>query len=695
MNIKGFFERKKILSLPKSVADRIAAGEVVDRPVSIIKELTENCIDAGADSVTVEIKNGGKSYIRVTDNGCGIPPDEVEAAFFRHATNKIVTDSDLTGIRTLGFRGEALASIAAVSRTQMITRIPEEAAGVKLLIEGGKIVEKVPVGASEGTTIVVTDLFYNTPAREKFLKKDGTESSMITDFISKMAMAYPYVKFKFINNGKILFSTSGRGDVLQNIYMIFGKETASSLIPFENEEDGMHIKGYISNPSYTKSSRRNQFYFVNGRYVVNKTIEKGLSEGCGDKIPEGRYPVAYLFLDVPPESVDVNVHPNKKEIRFGNPKSVENFVRKTVFDCLNTKSGIADVPSDAILKRNDISLRDSETAAGMRNPFAGFEALAERENQVEIEIRKPERKKFSPTSGKVNIIKLQETKDDDVEKTEERNETEAVMESGSGYFSEIAERRNETKISEKDREAPVSEHRVFTGNKEPITETGEELNNRTDKPENDDYSSGNSDTEKTEKRVKKFDVSGVEVMGILFDTYIAARDYETFYLIDQHAAHERVFYEKFRNAFYDENSSPQMLLAPLIKEIPYYADEEEFGWKEFLTEAGFILEHFGGKSYLFKGIPSYMSLSEAEGFLDDYIDSISESTDFKDRKTLDKIIMKSCKSAVKAHDRLSLREVEALLNDLSNTENPFSCPHGRPAIVKMGVREMEKMFKRI
>lgn len=689
MSIKSFFERKKILSLPKSVADRIAAGEVVDRPVSIVKELTENCIDSGADSITVEIKNGGKSYIRVTDNGCGIPPDEVEAAFFRHATNKIVTDSDLCGIRTLGFRGEALASIAAVSRTQMITRIPEEAAGVKLLIEGGKIAEKVPAGAAEGTTIVVTDLFYNTPAREKFLKKDGTESSMITDFISKMALAYPYIKFKFINNGKILFSTSGKGDVLENIYMIFGKETASNLIAFERDEEGMTLKGYISNPAYTKSSRRNQFYFVNGRYVVNKTIENGLSNGYGDKLPEGRFPVAYLFLNVPPETVDVNVHPNKKEIRFGNPKTVEDFVRKSVFNCLNTKSGIADVTSRSIIKRNDTADREYGEAVRSNNPFAAFDSPSKREIQERISIPAAEGKKFEPVSDKVNIIKLQET---DKTEPEQSKEGETVLESSLKYFAEVPENIAQIKKEADSQKEKVLKDSGYSDKQDNKKEALEEVIRRAEKKEN---SGKNEIGENSDKSVKKFNVSGIEVMGILFDTYIAARDYETFYLIDQHAAHERVFYEKFRKAFYDENPSPQMLLAPVIKEVPYYADEEDFGWKEFLEEAGFVLEHFGGKSYIFKGIPSYMSLSEAEGFLDDYIDSISESTDFEDRKTLDKIIMKSCKSAVKAHDRLSLREVEALLDDLSNTENPFSCPHGRPVIIKMGVRDMEKMFKRI
>ncbi|MBE6020878.1 MAG: DNA mismatch repair endonuclease MutL [Clostridiales bacterium] len=671
MGLKEIFERKRIQRLPKSVADRIAAGEVVDRPISIVKELVENSIDSGADSITVEIKNGGKSYIRVTDNGCGIPPQDVETAFFRHATSKIEKDSDLFKISTLGFRGEALASIAAVTRTQMITKIPEESAGVKISIDGGNVVEKVPVGASDGTTIVVKDLFYNTPAREKFMKKDGTESSLITDFISKMALAYPDIKFRMINNGSQVFGTSGKGDVLENIYVIYGKEIGSSLISFEKESGDMKVKGFISNPKYTKNTRRNQFYFVNGRYIVNKTMEDGVALGYGDKIPEGRYPVAYIFLELPPGSVDVNVHPNKKEIRFSAPLEVREFIRGAVFERLNTRSGITDMSEETILKGNSMFVSVTNTEIEKRKIFAVPDLEKETFVQEEIKVFKPKaekkEEKFTPKSGKVDIINLQETKNENIIKNRE-DKIQIFKKAESEKVEEISA----IPISE-----PVNEVQRTDNITETVTVTEKE------------------DVLPVKDKEKKFDVSELEVMGVLFNTYIAAKDYNTFYLIDQHAAHERVFYEKFLNEFYSENASPQMILAPIVKEIPHYVKNADDGWAGFLEKAGFIPEPFGERTYIFRGIPSYMDMSEAERFLDDYLDGLSEISDFKDRKTVEKIIMRSCKSAVKANDRLTADEIRALLNDLSETENPFSCPHGRPVIIKMGVKDMEKMFKRI
>ncbi|MBR6700694.1 MAG: DNA mismatch repair endonuclease MutL [Firmicutes bacterium] len=665
MGLKELFERKRIQRLPKSVADRIAAGEVVDRPISIVKELVENSIDSGADSITVEIKNGGKSYIRVTDNGCGIPPQDVETAFFRHATSKIEKDSDLFKISTLGFRGEALASIAAVTRTQMITKIPEESAGVKISIDGGTVVEKVPVGASDGTTIVVKDLFYNTPAREKFMKKDGTESTLITDFISKMALAYPDIKFRMINNGSQLFGTSGKGDVLENIYVIYGKEIGSSLISFEKESADMKVKGYISNPKYTKNTKRNQFYFVNGRYIVNKTMEDGVALGYGDKIPEGRYPVAYIFLDVPPGSVDVNVHPNKKEIRFSAPAEVREFIREAVFERLNTRSGITTMSEETILKSNKISAPEASGKKEERKLFSSREEIKETSVQEEIKVFKPAPEKFVPKSSRVDIINLQETKIGKIE-LKSRN-----------VEAQVKTDLKPQKANEADDKKPEQDKTEIKFSAEP------------ESPEKPSYD------EPVQSRVKKFDVSTLEIMGVLFNTYIAAKDYETFYLIDQHAAHERVFYEKFLKEFYSEVAAPQMMLAPIVKEIPHHVKGEGEEWLAFLEKAGFIPEPFGDRTYIFRGIPSYMDISEAELFLDDYLDGLSESSDFKDKRTVDKIIMRSCKSAVKAHDRLSMEEVKALLDDLSETENPFSCPHGRPVIIKMGVKDMEKMFKRV
>lgn len=625
MDVQKYRNRRRIRSLDKRVADRIAAGEVVDRPLSIVKELVENSIDAGADSITLEIKNGGKTFIRVTDNGCGIPSEDIEIAFLRHSTSKIETDSDLSGIETLGFRGEALASIAAVTRTQMITKTPEEATGTRITMEGGTVTEKVPVGAAEGTTIIVRDLFYNTPARMKFMKKDHTESGLIIDFLCRMTLAYPQIRFRLINNGKMMFHTSGKGDVLENIFAVFGKETAENLIPFEGEEEALRVEGYISNPTYTKNSRRNQFYFVNGRNVADKIIEEAVTLGYGDKIFENRYPVAYIFLTVPPETVDVNVHPNKREIRFDEPDKVRELIRRSIFDKLNTRDGMGRFPESSIF------LKEKSPA----------EAEAPQVREEEAPFRRPV---FGGTPD---------------EGTQEKLGVEVIS------------------LKRPSAETPVSE---ANHKPETLPEDGFPMA---------DPRSGQEDS-------RKFDLSSLTVLGVVFLTYIAAYDEEYFYLIDQHAAHERVFYEQFLDAFYRQESAPQILMTPLVMETGLkFAAAGETDWLAFLNRSGFRVEEFGGRSLKISAIPAYMDLSEAERFLEDYMDSVSDSTDFKDQKTLDRIILRSCKAAVKANDRLGADEVRALLQALSKCSNPFSCPHGRPAIIRMSKREMEKMFKRI
>ena len=630
--------RRRIRSLEKQVADRIAAGEVVDRPLSIVKELVENSIDAGADSITLEIKNGGKTFIRVTDNGCGIPSEDIEIAFLRHSTSKIVTDNDLSSIETLGFRGEALASIAAVTRTQMITKTPEEATGTRISIEGSAVTEKVPVGAAEGTTIIVRDLFYNTPARMKFLKKDHTESGLIIDFMCRMTLAYPGIRFRLINNGKMMFHTTGKGDVLENIYAVYGKETAENLIPFEGEEDGIRAEGYISQPTYTKSSRRNQFYFVNGRNVSDKIMEDAVSAGYGDKIFENRYPVAYVFLTVPANTVDVNVHPNKKEVRFDEPEKVRELIRRSIFERLNTREGVGRFDGESILREKpgaepDLQVRE-DVAPFKRVSFADPLPEGTQEKMgVEVISLKTDKKDEKPYSGGRTQSAVSITRSSHPE----------------GYFSPAAPKDPELR-----------------------------------------------DPREEEARTMRFDLGSLTVLGVVFLTYITAYDEEYFYLIDQHAAHERVFYEQFLDAFYQQEAAPQLLMAPLIRETDLkIAASGDTGWMEFLRKSGFIIEEFGGKSVRISGIPAYMDLSEAQRFLDDYIDSVSDSTNFKDQKTLDKIILRSCKAAVKANDQLGMEEIRALLEDLSKCSNPFSCPHGRPAIIRLSKREMEKMFKRI
>ena len=372
--------------LDKSVSDKIAAGEVIERPISIVKELVENALDAGADSVVIEIKNGGKSYIRITDNGCGIPCEEAETAFLRHATSKIETASDLDAVDTLGFRGEALASIAAVTRTELVTKTADSKTGVRLVLHGGSVIASEQTGCPDGTTIVVTDLFYNTPARLKFMKTDSAESGLIIDFISQMALAYKNVKFRLINNGKILFSTLGDGNRLNTILRVYNDVDARNMVPVSYSEGGLQIEGNISTPAFSKTTRGSQIYFVNGRVVSSKVIERGVTAGYKERLFEGRYPVVYLFLRVDPHTIDVNIHPNKREVRFDDEGAVTDFISRAIKNALATKDAVVDAGN--LFNDMDKKICASKVYERVFEPFREKEpeqvATKKAEEQVDI-----------------------------------------------------------------------------------------------------------------------------------------------------------------------------------------------------------------------------------------------------------------------------------------------------------------------
>lgn len=609
---------REIRELPKLVADKIAAGEVVDRPLSIVKELLENAIDAGANSIIVDIKNGGKSYIRVTDDGCGIPKEQTELAFKRHATSKIRESEDLEKILTLGFRGEALSSIAAVSRTELITKTKDEKTGISIKIEGGILSDKSEIGCPEGTTIIVSDLFFNTPAREKFLKADHTESTLIIDFVSKMALAYPEKRIRLINNSSILFSTNGKNDKYSNILTVFSKEIGESLIYFEEEDSqtNFKIEGFISRPQFTKTNRKSQIFFVNGRYIQSKIIESAITSAYADKIFDGRYPSAYLFLKIPPEKLDVNIHPNKKEVRFESGKNIMNFLISVISKNLNQKEAIPELKNENIFKLN----------------LSEYEHNPKQENLIK--------------DSQVDIITFQSTRRDEPDST--------------SVFSEIL----------KVKEEPHSANQVYNVNK---------IEEKTTPP----------------KPPKPFEILSINLIGSIFNTYLLGADENSFYLIDQHAAHERVFYEEFLAQLNEPEKNQQIILAPIVKEVSYAVKHNIENWLYFLKNIGFDIEEFGVKSYIIKSIPLFMELTEAENFLTDFLETVDEDTDFNDKQKVDKIIMKSCKNAVKAHDHLDMKEMEALLTQLSRCSNPFSCPHGRPVFIRMTQYEIEKMFKRV
>lgn len=584
--------------LDKSVSDKIAAGEVIERPISIAKELVENALDAGADSVVVEIRNGGKTYIRVTDNGCGIPSEEVETAFLRHSTSKIRTAADLYAIDTLGFRGEALASIAAVTRTELVTKTADSETGTRLVIHGSSVITNEQTGCPDGTTIVVTDLFYNTPARLKFMKSDSAESGLIIDFISQMALAYKDVKFRLINNGKILFSTLGDGNRLNTILRVYHDVDSRNMVPVSFAEEGLSVDGYISTPAFSKTTRGSQIYFVNGRVVSSKVIEKGVSEGYRERLFEGRYPVVYLFLHVDPHTIDVNIHPNKREVRFNEESRVTDFIARAIRYALSTEDAVVDAGNIFRSKQN--SMGSSKVYERV------FEPLREKTEDKQVDIKQ--------------ILSTIE----------------------NPYKSE-----SESEIA------------IYA------------------------------------PKFKPFDFSQLEVTGVIFDTYITAVDDSNFYLIDQHAAQERIFYEKLVGEYESAEKVRQPLLVPLIINVSLSVSENRFDWLDALSRMGFTINEFGPGTFRITEIPMFMELSEAEDFINQFIENINESTNLSNSVVIDKMIMMSCKAAVKANDKLSQGEVKALINDLSSCINPFSCPHGRPTFIRLTRYEIEKMFKRV
>lgn len=610
--------------LDKQMADKIAAGEVIERPVSIIKELVENSIDAGADSIVVEIKKGGKSYIRVTDNGCGIARDEVEKAFLRHATSKIETVRDLESIETLGFRGEALASVCAVTRTELLTKRKEDKTGTRLVIHGGEIISNMATGCPDGTTIIITDLFYNTPARLKFMKSDSAESSMIIDLMSQLALAYKDISFRLVNNGNILFTTTGDGNRLNIISRVFPGVDTKNLVPVELKEGALELTGFISTPSMSRPSRNGQIFFVNGRVVNSKVIERGINEGYRERLFDGRHPLAYLFLNVNASDLDVNIHPNKKEVRFNNEGEISEFISQAIKNSLGSKEAVVRVAN--IFKEEPVK----------------YEAKPIFEEQVVIN-------KFMSTTQQIETPKTISTpKVLEVPKTIEPQK--------------IVKTPNVVQTPE----IPTIEVPYVS----PTIEIKKPV-------------------------LTPFNFDDLTIKGALFNTYIMAVDGANFFLIDQHAAHERIFYEKLVGEYDKEEKARQPILFPLIIDVDLKTKEDDEKWLEILNNMGFTIESFGQSSYRISEIPTFMELSEAEDFINDFVDSITSTTNFRNSIVINKLIMKSCKSAIKANDYLEPEEIEALIKDLKNCVNPFSCPHGRPTFIKLSRYEIERLFKRV
>ena len=593
--------------LDSFVADKIAAGEVIERPVSAVKELVENSIDAGAASIIVEIRKGGKSYIRVTDDGCGISFDEAETAFLRHATSKISSIADLDNIVSLGFRGEALASISAVSRLTMVTRRAEDMSGVKLVLHGGRVVSKDRTGCNTGTTVIVEDLFYNTPARRKFMKTDAREASSIIELIQQYAVCYAGIRFMMINNGMTLFATNGDGDPYNLVRMLYPNIARNGLIPVENG----HIKGYVADPGSTMNTRKGQLFFVNGRLVSSALIEKGLEEGYQGRIFSG-FPAAVLFIEAEPCDIDVNIHPGKQEIRFLKQDEV--------------KKEISDAVRNAVM-----------TDAGIPKGFVkNIEKAPEKQLNVDVQ-QKDETEQTSIRDFLKNLDRHESYEmPESVEMPAAAEETEEI------YTSVSVPAKAEVQPAQKP--AP-------------------------------------------------FEFSDLTFKGYVFNTYIIMQGSDELYIFDQHAAHERIFYEKFMRGYNNSAHSPQPVLTAFTISVSNDVYSMSGEWLGDLIRMGYDIEDFGDCTFIVRGIPPYMTVDEAEGFAGGYAEAAGEAGG-SNKVVIDKLIMKSCKSAVKAHDVLSEQEINDLMSELADCDNPYSCPHGRPTFIRISSYDIERSFRR-
>ena len=618
--------------LDSFVADKIAAGEVIERPVSAVKELIENSIDAGARSIIVEIRGGGKSYIRVTDDGCGISFDEAETAFLRHATSKISGITDLDNIVSLGFRGEALASISAVSRLTMVTRRPEDSTGIKLVLHGGRVVSKERTGCNSGTTVIVEDLFYNTPARRKFMKTDAREASSIIELIQQYAVCYADIRIMMISNGVTLFATNGDGDVSAVIKLLYPSVAKNGLIAVSGDS----VSGFVSDPGSTLSTRKGQLFFVNGRLVSSPVIEKGLTEGYQGRIFSG-FPAAVLFIEASPSEIDVNIHPGKQEIRFLRQDEVRQNIASAVSNAVMTGAGI---PKGLVKEAPAEAVQDKK----------GYEP-AETSSQGQT----------AQASIRDYLSSLRRENDDAAAEPVSAAETPDVSYTAVSAVSPVSVPEAADHVQDMPQEA--GDAFVYAP---PAAE---------------------------KKAPAPFDFDDLTFKGYVFNTYIIMQGRDELFIFDQHAAHERVFYEKFMRGYNNSAHSPQPVLTSFTISVSHDVYSISKEWLGDLIRMGYDIEDFGDCTFIVRGIPPYMSIDEAEGFARGYTEAAGEAGG-SNRVVIDKLITKSCKSAVKAHDVLSEQEINDLISKLAECDNPYSCPHGRPTFIRVSSYDIERSFRR-
>jgi len=624
---------QRIKLLDEHCINQIAAGEVVERPLSVVKELIENSIDAGSDKIEISVDGGGDTLIKVRDNGFGILPEDIRLAVLPHATSKINRIDDLDRLTTLGFRGEALPSIAAISRLSILSRASEEVSGYEIQIEGGKEVSFQETGCPVGTVVTVRDLFFNTPARQKFLRSANTEFGLISDMVSKLALARPDISFSLRHPNNHILNTPGRGNLLDTIATVLGGNIARKMLPISVDHGYFQLKGYIGSPELVRSSRSGITFLVNGRVIRSKLLNQSLRDGYHTLISSGTYPVAVLSLTMPPNSCDVNVHPAKLEIKFNNEKQISQMISDSIHRTLL---------QSAPLKKITIVSSNTFNPANSSNPANTFNTS-------------------NNSSGNSSYIQVKATRN-----------------LSNNNWQQLKLLYKPDSAGEKASNSYIHDANVADVADQIITDPN-------------DTNHKNTDMEH-----KGIDFQEIRAVGQLFNTYILCTDDKSLFIIDQHAAHERIRYDELNTRIQDPNALSQMLLIPEAVELS--AQEEQILLEHFenLNDLGFIIENFGERTYFLRAVPVLHNLENSGRLLRDFLDEILNKSFSPTReRLLEKwIYMMACRTAVKGNQKLSAQEMDELIQRLGNRENPFSCPHGRPTIITLSQKEMENLFNR-
>lgn len=649
--------------LDSATIDKIAAGEVVERPSSVVKELVENALDAGADAITVEIKEGGITFIRVTDNGSGIDSSQIRNAFMRHATSKIRSAEDLTHVVSLGFRGEALSSICAVAQVELITKTKDNLTGIRYVCEGAVEKECSEIGAPTGTTVLVKNLFFNTPVRRKFLKQPMTEGGYIIDLMEHMALSRPDTAFKLMVNGQVKFHTSGNGSLKEVIYRIYGKETASQLLPFEKETKGIKVQGYLGKPILNRSNRNFENYYINGRYIKSSLIAKALEDGYSNYLMQHKFPFTVLHFTIDTEMVDVNVHPTKMDVRFTGGNYLYDFVASSVAAALQQREMIP----EALLSEE----KEEETQkVKVPEPF---------EQQRTRQFQVMEEQRYEAVRSPRQDIFIREAAEESLKAMADNTSSD------DDFFVQIPARVADSTPALR-AEAPTEP--AAPGTAMPANAEQAAPAVKAEPPKQLDLFE--------EKMLTKENRPRYRILGQIFDTYWLIAFTDKLFIVDQHAAHEKVKYERLMKHYHEKDIVTQTLNPPIVVTLSAKEEATYLSCKDVFAGLGFEIEDFGGREYALRGVPVDLYGQEEKTLFLSVLDEMSEGPLHKDLTVVEeKLATMACKSAVKGNHSFSFAEMEALIDELLTLDNPYNCPHGRPTIISMSKYEIEKKFKRI